>query len=90
MASELEQILTDIGLEQYLWTFQNAGFNDWQILCTITESELAALGVLRGHRRRLQRESKSYFQRLYAYLLMVCSCQEAAMAGPTRLASNQR
>jgi hypothetical protein len=56
MAEELENILTVIGLEQYLETFKSAGFYDWPALCTITESELAALNVLRGHRRRLQRE----------------------------------
>jgi len=56
MAEELENILTEIGLDQYLEPFKSAGFYDWQALCTITESELAALNVLRGHRRRLQRE----------------------------------
>jgi hypothetical protein len=56
MASELKQILAEIGLEQYLETFNSAGFYDWTALSTITESELEALNVLRGHRRRLQRE----------------------------------
>ena len=55
MAEELENILTELGLEQYLEAFKSAGFYDWTALCTITESELAALDVLRGHRRRLQR-----------------------------------
>lgn len=56
MASELKQILEDIGLEQYLETFKSAGFYDWSALSTVTESELAAMNVLLGHRRRLQRE----------------------------------
>jgi len=61
MASSLQQkilaeILAEAGLDQYLETFKAAGFHDWATLSTITESELAALNVLRGHRRRLQRE----------------------------------
>ena len=54
--SSLHDILVEISLEQYLGTFENAGFGTWETLSTITEIELAALGIPRGHRRRLQRE----------------------------------
>jgi len=55
MAS-LQDVLVEISLEQYLGTFEKAGFNTWEKLSTITELELAALNIPRGHRRRLQRE----------------------------------
>lgn len=54
--NDLHSSLCDIDLEQYTETFRAAGFRDWATLATITESELAALDIARGHRRRLQRE----------------------------------
>jgi len=55
MASDLESILTKLGLQQYLRNFQDSGFDTWEALTKITESQLAALNVKLGHRRRLQR-----------------------------------
>jgi len=54
--SRLGDILAEIDLEQYLRIFEEAGFDTWESLSTITENELATLGIPRGHRRRLQRE----------------------------------
>jgi len=45
-----------MSVEEYTETFKKAGFKDWESLTSITELELAALGIARGHRRRLQRE----------------------------------
>lgn len=56
MASELENVLTRLGLQEYTRLFQNAGFDTWEALTKITESQLAALKIKLGHRRKLQRE----------------------------------
>jgi len=55
MVAELQRALTELGLEQYLPNCLRAGIQNWQSLTTITEAELAALGVRIGHRRKLQR-----------------------------------
>ena len=56
MSHDLHHCLSEIDLEQYTEIFKKAGFYDWGSLTLITEPELAALGIPRGHRRRLQRE----------------------------------
>ena len=55
MAAELEVALLKLNLQSYLSQLLFAGFYDWHSLRKITESDFAALGVLRGHRRKLQR-----------------------------------
>ncbi|KAM0802838.1 high mobility group box domain-containing protein, partial [Usnea florida] len=45
-----------LGLSQYVETFREEGFESWDIVLDITESDLEALGVKLGHRRVLQRE----------------------------------
>jgi len=55
MTIELEVALLKLNLQSYLSTFLFAGFYDWKSLSSITEANFAALGVLRGHRRKLQR-----------------------------------
>lgn len=54
--SELEDILTELGLNQYLDEFIEQGFDSWQIVLDITESDFDALGVKLGHRRKIQRK----------------------------------
>ncbi|KHN96316.1 high mobility group protein [Metarhizium album ARSEF 1941] len=55
MTQELERIFADLGLSQYLDAFIDQGFDAWEIILDIQESDLDALGVKLGHRRKLQR-----------------------------------
>ncbi|KAL7936277.1 hypothetical protein V8C35DRAFT_253393 [Trichoderma chlorosporum] len=52
---ELEAIFRELGISQYLDTFVEQGFDTWDTILDIQESDLDALGVKLGHRRRLQR-----------------------------------
>ncbi|KAK2601704.1 hypothetical protein QQS21_004692 [Conoideocrella luteorostrata] len=55
MTHELDGIFADLGLSQYLDAFVDQGFDAWDIILDIQESDLDALGVKLGHRRKLQR-----------------------------------
>ncbi|KAF6813928.1 HMG box protein [Colletotrichum sojae] len=55
MAQELGSIFAELGISQYLDTFLDQGFDTWDTILDITESDLDALGVKLGHRRKLQR-----------------------------------
>lgn len=55
MSPDLESILAELGLSQYLGAFVEQGFDEWDIILDIQESDLDALGVKLGHRRKLQR-----------------------------------
>ncbi|EFQ26250.1 HMG box protein [Colletotrichum graminicola M1.001] len=55
MAHELEGIFSELGISQYLGIFLEQGFDTWETILDITESDLDALGVKLGHRRKLQR-----------------------------------
>ncbi|KID91203.1 high-mobility group 20A [Metarhizium guizhouense ARSEF 977] len=55
MTQELERIFADLGLSQYLNAFIDQGFDAWDTILDIQESDLDALGVKLGHRRKLQR-----------------------------------
>lgn len=55
MTHELEGVFADLGLTQYLDAFVDQGFDAWDIILDIQESDLDALGVKLGHRRKLQR-----------------------------------
>ncbi|KAL7961441.1 hypothetical protein V8C34DRAFT_12604 [Trichoderma compactum] len=55
MSQELEAIFRELGITQYLDTFVEQGFDTWETILDIQESDLDALGVKLGHRRRLQR-----------------------------------
>lgn len=54
--TDLTDILSRLGLAQYLHAFTFEGFESWETLLDITESDLEACGVKLGHRRVLQRE----------------------------------
>ncbi|KKO96580.1 hypothetical protein THAR02_11316 [Trichoderma harzianum] len=55
MNQDLETIFRELGFPQYLDTFVEQGFDTWDTILSIQESDLDALGVKLGHRRRLQR-----------------------------------
>lgn len=55
MTETLREILAGLGLAQYFGTFLEQGFDSWETILDITESDLDALGVRLGHRRKLQR-----------------------------------
>ncbi|OAQ70593.2 high mobility group, superfamily [Pochonia chlamydosporia 170] len=55
MTQELERVFADLGLAQYLDAFIDQGFDAWDTILDIQESDLDALGVKLGHRRKLQR-----------------------------------
>lgn len=53
--SDLKDRLARLGLSQYHQTFAAEGFDSWETLVDITESDLSLLNVKLGHRRKLQR-----------------------------------
>ncbi|KAJ4408221.1 hypothetical protein N0V82_009739 [Gnomoniopsis sp. IMI 355080] len=55
MSSRLDKIFGELGITQYLDAFIDQGFDTWETILDITESDLDALGVKLGHRRKLQR-----------------------------------
>ncbi|KAI6785558.1 High mobility group protein 20A [Emericellopsis cladophorae] len=55
MAHELEATFRELGISQYLDAFVDQGFDTWDTILDIQESDLDALGVKLGHRRKLQR-----------------------------------
>ncbi|KAI0021483.1 hypothetical protein F4780DRAFT_737582 [Xylariomycetidae sp. FL0641] len=56
----LEEICGELGISQYLGAFIDQGFDSWDTILDITESDLDALGVKLGHRRKLQRRIANY------------------------------
>ncbi|KAG5962533.1 hypothetical protein E4U58_003838 [Claviceps cyperi] len=55
MTRDVKGVLEELGLSQYHDAFVNQGFDAWDIVLDIQESDLDALGVKLGHRRKLQR-----------------------------------
>lgn len=43
--------LFTLGLHRYLPTFLKYGFHSWDAVGTINDTDLEAMGVIRGHRR---------------------------------------
>ncbi|KAK5272166.1 hypothetical protein LTR96_001796 [Exophiala xenobiotica] len=58
--TELAPHLERLGLEQYLDIFLSEGFDTWDTLTDIQESDFDALNVKLGHRRKLQRAIADY------------------------------
>ncbi|PSR81694.1 hypothetical protein BD289DRAFT_33579 [Coniella lustricola] len=54
-SSRLAVIFGELGITQYLDAFVDQGFDSWETILDITESDLDALNVKLGHRRKLQR-----------------------------------
>ncbi|KAJ6784303.1 hypothetical protein PWT90_04252 [Aphanocladium album] len=55
MPRELDSVFSELGLAQYLDAFVDQGFDSWDTILDVQESDLDALGVKLGHRRKLQR-----------------------------------
>lgn len=55
MSQPLGEIFKELGISQYLSDFVDQGFDTWDTILDITESDLDALNVKLGHRRKLQR-----------------------------------
>ncbi|KAJ4380273.1 hypothetical protein N0V86_004583 [Didymella sp. IMI 355093] len=53
--SDLKERLARLGLAQYSEVFATEGFDTWETVLDITESDLSHLNVKLGHRRKLQR-----------------------------------
>lgn len=54
--TELGDIFAELGISHYLHDFLEQGFDTWETILDITESDFDALGVKLGHRRKLQRK----------------------------------
>jgi hypothetical protein len=54
--TELADIFAELGISHYLHDFLEQGFDTWETILDITESDFDALGVKLGHRRKLQRK----------------------------------
>ncbi|OAP54979.1 hypothetical protein AYL99_10679 [Fonsecaea erecta] len=67
--TDLAPHLERLGLEQYLDAFIGEGFDTWETLTDIQESDFDALNVKLGHRRKLQRAIADYrgvsYERLF-------------------------
>ncbi|RAL63340.1 hypothetical protein DID88_003765 [Monilinia fructigena] len=51
----LSEIFEELGIRHYLDNFIEQGFDSWETILDIKESDFDALGVKLGHRRKLQR-----------------------------------
>ncbi|EXJ79276.1 hypothetical protein A1O3_08778 [Capronia epimyces CBS 606.96] len=58
--TDLAPHLERLGLEQYLDAFVGEGFDTWETLTDIQESDFDVLNVKLGHRRKLQRAIADY------------------------------
>jgi hypothetical protein len=54
-SSELNTALTRLGLDQYEERLRENGFEDWETLTAIAETDLEEMGFKLGDRRKLQR-----------------------------------
>lgn len=54
--TDLAEIFAELGISSYLDSFLEQGFDSWDTILDITESDFDALGVKLGHRRKLQRK----------------------------------
>jgi hypothetical protein len=59
-AFELSATLVRLGLSQYEERLQENGFEDWETVTAITETDMAKMNFKRGDRRKLQRAIREY------------------------------
>lgn len=53
--TDLADIFAELGISHYLQEFIEQGFDSWDTILDITESDFDVLGVKLGHRRKIQR-----------------------------------
>lgn len=56
----LPDVLSRLGLTEYLQVLADNGFHTWSAVLDITEDDMTALNFKLGHRRLLQREIATY------------------------------
>ena len=56
MSEELKKDLIRLGLQRYVSAIISAGYNDWEAVEDMMESDFDALNIRLGDRRKLQRE----------------------------------
>ena len=54
--TELGEVFAELGISHYLSDFVEQGFDTWETILDITESDFDALNVKLGHRRKIQRK----------------------------------
>ena len=59
-AFELSTVLAQLGLSQYEKRLQENGFEDWETVTAITETDIAEMDFKRGDRRKLQRAIREH------------------------------
>jgi hypothetical protein len=59
-AFEFSTVLSRLGLGQYEERLRENGFEDWETVTAITETDMAELGFKRGDRRKLQQAIHEY------------------------------
>jgi hypothetical protein len=59
-ALQLSTVLAELGLSQYEERLQENGYEDWETVAAITETDMAKMNFKRGHRRKLQRAIREY------------------------------
>ncbi|KAI4848036.1 hypothetical protein E4T44_04170 [Aureobasidium sp. EXF-8845] len=77
----LKSLLKRLDLSRYHDAFVDEGFDTWETLMDITESDLEALGVKLGHRRKLQRAIfEASKDRIFLPLLLNSASRDEATA----------
>jgi len=69
--AEIETLLSRLGMSEYTTRFLAEGFDVWESIMDITETDLAYLTVSLAHRKRLQQEisnARAHIPRLYSKL----------------------
>ncbi|KAH7060963.1 hypothetical protein BKA63DRAFT_224614 [Paraphoma chrysanthemicola] len=59
-APEFSAVLARLGLSQYEERLRQNGFEDWETVTAMTETDMAALDFKRGDRRKLQRAIRAH------------------------------
>ncbi|KAL1650823.1 hypothetical protein SLS58_000942 [Diplodia intermedia] len=83
MAAELRGVLDRIRLHDYLPVLLQNGFDSWDVVCDISEDDMAHLGFKLGHRRILQREIAATRGTSYGQSLASDSTDRSPHATPT-------